>query len=218
MFNIKSIEVKGNQKFSQEYIINLSGMPIGQNIFKINYIKSKKNILADSYIKNAKIDRKYPSKLIISVEERKPIAAFQYVGSYLLVDNEAFVLQDVTSIKDYKIPTITGIKVNTKKTGSIIDAAADDKPKVKAFINCMNEVQAYNLTENINLIDFNNINKITAWSYNNKYQINLMSNEEIPYKFEMLAKEILPDLEASKSPSGIIDFTMVNKPTFKPKN
>lgn len=216
IFNIKSIDVVGNQKFTKDEIISMSGIPIGQNIFKINYFKVKDDILSNSYIEKVKISRLYPNRVRLKIEERKPVAYFEYMNSYLTIDKNGRVLDLVNSLEGVEIPTIMGIRFKDYKLGDFLNINEEDKPKFDILKECLNESIVNNLANLINKIDLSDINKVTMWAYKDKYEIKLVDGQKIPYKFKML-EALLVDLEKNKSPRGVIDFTIANKVTFKPK-
>lgn len=93
LFNIKTIEVQGNEKVTESEIISLSQIQIEQNTFQLNKRKIKKQIKQNAYIGKVKISRKLPSTLIIQVEERKPTYLLEYAGAYVYVDKQGYFLE-----------------------------------------------------------------------------------------------------------------------------
>ena len=71
LFNIKSINVLNNNILSNEDIISLSNINIGQNIFKINKNASIDHLKENAYIEEVNISRKLPNTLEINIKERK---------------------------------------------------------------------------------------------------------------------------------------------------
>lgn len=93
LFNIKTIEVQGNEKMTENEIISLSQIQINENTFQLNKGKIKKRIKENAYINQVTIKRKLPSGIIITVEERKPAYLLEYGGGYLYLDKQGYFLE-----------------------------------------------------------------------------------------------------------------------------
>jgi cell division protein FtsQ len=99
-FNIKSIIVEGSFQIKQEDIINASGIPIGQNIFRVNYFRAKSAIKQNPYIEKVSISRKYPNKITIKVVERKRAGYIAFKGNNIIIDKNGFVLEVVKMLME----------------------------------------------------------------------------------------------------------------------
>jgi len=116
VFNIQKITIKNNNNVSEEAIINLSGIKLGDNIFKyINY-ELIQNIKANSYIKDVTISRKYPSEIIIDVTERTIAYYIKIDENYTYIDSQGYIIG--TSSTEYHVPGIKGFK--TEFSGNTI--------------------------------------------------------------------------------------------------
>lgn len=73
-YKLKKIEIKGLNRLTREKVIAISGLKLGQNIFSIN-IKNTKNVLKNiRQIDNIELERNYPDTILITVNERVPVA------------------------------------------------------------------------------------------------------------------------------------------------
>lgn len=93
IFDTNVIIVENNQYYTTEQVIGLADAKTGENIFDASLGKMKQSLLEDPYIKNAKLHRKLPDKIVISVEERQESAAVLVGEQYILIDNEGMVLR-----------------------------------------------------------------------------------------------------------------------------
>ncbi|MBO4384305.1 MAG: FtsQ-type POTRA domain-containing protein [Clostridia bacterium] len=90
---VRSIAVYGNETYSADAIINLSGLYTGRNIFAYDLAAAKKGVNKDPYLYCEAVSRKYPSQLVIRVKERKEYAAILLGGgSYCVIDESGWVL------------------------------------------------------------------------------------------------------------------------------
>jgi cell division septal protein FtsQ len=103
-FQIKEIEISGNQKVSTEDIRNSVEANIpkkillfnSRSIFLVNLEKIEKELLGSfSQINMVIFDRNFPRKLIISIEERKPVAIAEKGGDDFFLDDKGIIFEEV---------------------------------------------------------------------------------------------------------------------------
>lgn len=111
LFNIKEIEINGNEIITKNEIISLSKIQIEENTFKLNKSKIKKQIKENAYIQDVKITRKLPSTILIEVEEREPAYLLEYAGSYVVIDKQGYMLEIKT--EKISLPIIQGEATET---------------------------------------------------------------------------------------------------------
>lgn len=215
-FNIKSIQVKGNLLIKQEDIINMSGIPLGQNIFRVNYFRAKSSIKQDLYIEKVSISRNYPNKIIINVEERKRVGYIPFKGNYLVIDKNGIVLEVVNNSNGIDTPVILGLKLKEYKLGKELNPKEQDKVKYDLLMEFFKEISSSSLDGKLSEIDINNPTNIIIWAYKGKYQINMGDEKEFAYKLKF-AKTIIEKQEKDKGPSGIINFSNEHRAIFKPR-
>ena len=105
-FNIKNIEIIGNQKLTNEEIISLSQVKTDENTFKLVKSNVKKNIKQNAYIENVNIKRKLPDTIIIEVEERTPTYMISFANAYAYINNQGYFLE--ISKNKLELPILTG--------------------------------------------------------------------------------------------------------------
>ena len=93
-FNIKEIRVFGNDKVTTANIINLSGLKIGQNIFRNNKNKIKKAISENTYVDDVQIKRVLPGTIDLTITERKPMYQVKLISSYIIIDKKGNILEN----------------------------------------------------------------------------------------------------------------------------
>jgi cell division protein FtsQ len=142
-FVIDGIEVEGNSYYTDEEIISMAHATPGSNII---YNPGKKEIVdyleANTYIKSAKVKRKFPSTLVICVSERKQSLAVAYDDEYLILDNEGVFLRKTAT--DPKITIVTGLKVKTLELGEKITVKKERLlSDALELVNTMSEQDLY---------------------------------------------------------------------------
>lgn len=106
LFNVKTIEVNGNERITKNEIISLSKIQLEENGFKLSKSKIRKQIKENAYIQDVKITRKLPSTILIEIEERKPEYLLEYAGSYVVIDKQGYMLEIKT--EKMELPIIQG--------------------------------------------------------------------------------------------------------------
>jgi len=212
LFNIKTINVIGNNRVSQQEIIRVSGLSYQQNIFRINTKETMKNIFQNPYVKKIKIRRGLPNIVNIDIIEREPIVLVPYVGSFLFVDSQGIVVEISNSLEGMELPVIKGLKFNTFKLGEEIKV--ESKLQLTSVITLINEIKRTGINQEIAEINAENILNLKLLTKSG-IKINLGDDSNINEKIP-LAKAILQDLN-SKNLKGTVEMGHKGNPVFKPE-
>lgn len=162
LFNIAEINVINNEKISSDTIISLSGVKIGENIYKTSSSTITKNIKQNAYIETVEIQRKIPNKLNITVKERKATYMLEYANSYAYINNQGYILE--ISQEKLSLPIIVGYTTNQDniKAGNRLEN--DDLERLEMVLKIMdvaNGNEIGNLIDRINIQDKQNYTLIS---------------------------------------------------------
>jgi len=117
-FNIDSINVKGNDNYTKEQIIQMSGIRKGDNIFLTRESKVEKKMKKDSYIASVSLSRGLPDRITVTVKERSEIAAISYGKHYILLDKKGYVLTKTD--KEPELTLLEGLTITDMTKGDIL--------------------------------------------------------------------------------------------------
>ena len=92
-FNIKKIEIVGNNKLTRDEAISLSQIEIEENTFKLSKNKIEKNIKQNAYVESVKIKRNLPSTILIEIEERVPTYIITFANDYAYINNQGYFVE-----------------------------------------------------------------------------------------------------------------------------
>ena len=104
-FQVKEVEISGNQKVPAQIIKNLIEEKLSQrillfhskSIFLTNLKELEKRLLSKfPQIKKVDFNRDLPNKLIVLIEERKPVAIFCQNKEYFFVDEEGIIFEEIS--------------------------------------------------------------------------------------------------------------------------
>ena len=135
--NIENVIIKGNDCLSEDRIFCKSGIQLGENIFKLDLIKSKGSLMQEPWIKEVEIKRVIPSKIIISIKERKPAVIVHTGEEYFFFTKEGIVLSKIDrSEEGFDLPLILGLELDETKIGEIIS-----KPGFRTALESINSAE-----------------------------------------------------------------------------
>ncbi len=191
---------EGMAYYSIEDIISMSGITMGNNMFKENLNVAVEKIQAAPYVKSANIVRKFPNALIINVEERIFRAFVDYVGSYVCIDDTGFVVNIINkSQKVTNEPCIIGITPKDLVKGFVVGEMlnADDPIKLQRVVNLLNLIDKNQLQIDIETIDITNVNEVLVKLRDKDITINFGDMSNMNLKIQFLP-EILNDVGNKK--------------------
>lgn len=151
LFNVKNIEVEGNETVSDDKIISLSGLQLYNNIFRFNKLEIIENVKQNAYIEDADISRKLPSTVIINVIERAPKYMLQFADSYVYINNQGYMLE--ISNEKLDIPILIGFTTDLSniKAGNRINV--EDLKKMDMVIKIYEAAKSNDLGHLVTKID-----------------------------------------------------------------
>lgn len=138
LFNIGVFVVSGETAYSDEEIIEASGIAKGENLIRINVSKAEENIVSKLvYIESARIHRGFPNRLTISVEPAKPAAAFAYGGKYYIISENKRLLE--ISDAPLNCPIVKGVQIVLQPKEEEVTATADNSVTADISAPAVNE-------------------------------------------------------------------------------
>ncbi|MBR5218988.1 MAG: FtsQ-type POTRA domain-containing protein [Clostridia bacterium] len=200
-FNIKSIEVRGNEKVLTEDIILNSGIMTGTNLFTFSKSSAIEGIKRLSYIDTVKIQRKIPKTVLITVTECE-LAAYIEAGNQLVgIDKKGKVLELSPKNTKPDKPLVKGIALTKSETGQIIETKSEDGAQTLVkFISKLEEYGALDNTAEIRIKSRNDIQFITT----SGLRVMIGSENEIDYKFKYY-QSVLQNI--GEDSGGVLDLT-----------
>jgi len=110
-FQVKEIEVKGCRKMEESTILSLIKMEGMPNLFTVSLKEVAKRLETHPWIEEVKARKVFPNKILIQIEERKPIAILQLEEPYY-IDTKGVIFSPVGERDELNYPFLTGL---TKK-------------------------------------------------------------------------------------------------------
>lgn len=107
-FRVREIEVEGGRKIPKETLLSLAvieGMP---NLFSVRLKEVIKRLETHPWIEQVRVGKVFPDKILIQIEERKPMAIIQ-LGELYYIDTQGEIFSPVGEGDEYNYPYLTGL-------------------------------------------------------------------------------------------------------------
>ncbi len=95
-FNAETILVEGNTRYTAEELLEIGGLKVGQNLFRLDKFEVMDQMESLPYVKTVTIKRKLPNTLTVKVVENQPVVWVRADTGAALLNEEYRVLELVT--------------------------------------------------------------------------------------------------------------------------
>lgn len=214
LFNIKVIEVAGNEKISQATILSLLSISSETNIFKESNKIINEKLKQNPYIESVIINRKLPSKLQLQIKERATEYVIRVGEAYGYISKDGYILEVASERAEGKIE-LQGYQTSVEYIIAGNKVCEDDFEKIRdieKIISALNNSNLGNLITAINIQD------------EDEYIVNMESEQKTIYignttNLEIKILYIKTMLEKERDNAGKIYVNRdlnVQKPYFSP--
>ena len=104
---VQKLTVHGTRYVLREDIIAAASIPAKERLFDVDLFAVQRRVMGDTFLKSVSVRREVPDGIVITVEERVPIAAVMLRG-VIYLDAEGFVLPPPRSREVIDVPVLTG--------------------------------------------------------------------------------------------------------------
>jgi cell division protein FtsQ len=141
-YAVRNIDVTTDGKLSRDAILKTAELTEGANIFQVNLLQLQERLRSLPQVEESRVQRVLPNRLVISIQERRPVAwvvasdgvppTFE---NAFLVDRRGILLKPKGSAPEYAgLPVILGVE-----TSSLVAGQALDKEEVKAALQLLRD-------------------------------------------------------------------------------
>lgn len=212
VFQVHDVEVVGNTSMSAEDIVQLSGVQIGESIFKINGSAVRTALQSDGMIEVNSINRVYPDKIVLNITQRIPHGAIEYMGQYVIVDEKGIMLKKTDKLPAGQYPLIVGVPVKHSEKGKPVQS--HDERSMEAMDAVLGALQQHNALALITQADFTDLMNIRLQTPDGMI-VELGKPNEMDSKATWLAAT-LPELASQGHTKGTLYLTGGKGPVYAP--
>lgn len=219
-----SIEVIGEEKYTEAEVISASGMKAGDHLFFLGRTKvAGKIISALPYIKSVRIGIKLPDKVMIQIEEVDVTYAVKAQDeNWWLMSAEGKIIEQAQTGKESRYTKILGLQLQNPTVGQQAVAWQDPAPtgnapltvtandRLKAVINIAGFLEQNKVIGKVASMDVSSLMDIQLW-YGNQYQILLGSTDQLGVKIATM-KAAISQVDYDE---GVLDIRDPNEILFR---
>lgn len=216
IFNIKTVNVVGNSKFSIDEIISLSRIELERNMFQYKKQEIVNLIKENAYIDNVTIKRKIPDTIEIIVSERQASFKIAFANAYALINNQGYILE-ITNRKE-QLPIINGIQTVQEDIQTGNRLCTEDLKKLGDVLKIMESATSNGLAKWITKIDITDSDNYILTLQEKKKTVYLGDISNLSTKMLWILK--FNELEGNTQGEILLNMNLnneKNKPIFRRK-
>ena len=107
-FRVRDILVTGRSQISSDELLGRLSIKENMPIFGVDIAAAQKSLTDIPWVKSVSISRRLPDKIIIDLQERAPVALWQYRKKISVIDQEGVVLTSEGLNAWQQLPLIVG--------------------------------------------------------------------------------------------------------------
>ncbi len=204
-FRVNRITVSGNEQYTEEEIIEASGIQQGDNLFFINRgaaVARINNRLP--YVEYAYITRSLPNRLSIQIVESDAIAVVPSESGLWIIDRGCKLLSQAENDTVNTLIQVEGLTAIAPEVGQVVAPGEAETPKVTYLSAILRELSELGLKNDVTHIDMSNVAN-PSFDYLGRFTVKLGSNENIDYKFQILLSAVA---ELAEGDRGTLDLSI----------
>ena len=117
VFRVREVAVMGCETLDANDVVEVSGLEYSQNIFLLDKQSVMDKLADDPRIKPVSVELKYPDRVIITIEERRPAAYIEKNGSLIVIDDAGWILEVRPQPTGGEQPMIYGLQADAFEVG-----------------------------------------------------------------------------------------------------
>jgi cell division septal protein FtsQ len=200
LFNVTDITVSGDSRYSEDEIIQASGVEYGANLIRMNASEIEVRILnALVYLDEVKVIKHLPSGLELFVSGAVPALSVQHDDLYYLVSSNGRVLEETTAnmntVSNVHTILVTGLTLDgDQSVGEPL--ALEDETKLKALFEVFHALEQDSFTgiRSINISDKLNI----ILNYEDRIELQLGDTTNLREKLYVAKTLIEKEIEVNQ--------------------
>lgn len=185
-FRVDSIEVSGQQRYTDDEVRDASGIQLGDNLILLNKYDAAGSIV-DSlpYIEDTRINRKLPSTLIIEVTEcGTPLAVIQDGYTWLISSRGKIVDQmDIAAAADFAV--VSGCQLLSPSIGTKVALATDFSTQQSSLLELLAALEKAGMMDQVDGIRLDDLSAIYM-DYDGRFTVKMPYSADYIQKMKIL--------------------------------
>lgn len=107
-FKLEDVIVEGRIRTDKAQILKILELERGKSLLSINLPEAKERLEKISWVKAARVERRFPDTLFIRISEKEPVALWQNQAKTYLVDRDGEMVETKEAYKYKELLLVTG--------------------------------------------------------------------------------------------------------------
>ncbi len=214
-FKVSTVEVTGSSRYRDGEVAAASGVELGDNLVLLDKYRIAQRIYTElPYVTEARINRKFPSTLVLEVTETSAVASIQGAGGYWLLSAGEKLLEavDETGAQDYL--RITGLEAVNPAVSARLELPEDSPitlERLGQLLSALERLEMLGRADGLDLSDRSDL----VLGYDGRFQVIISYDADFDYKLLCLL-EAVKCLEPNERGTIRLNMKEANKAHFIP--
>lgn len=189
-FQVETIEVLGNSRYTQQEIVDAVGVEPGDNLFRMNKFRLIEQAEARlPYLEEVVIRRRLPSTLVITVTEWEAVAQIPGGEGNWLISVGGKLLEQAPG--GGEAIAVTGLTALAPQAGQQAAVSQEETPRLEALLELLGVLQEQGMLEKVSAIEVTSTR--INMEYEGRFTVKLLLNSDFSYRMRALL-EVVEDL------------------------
>ncbi len=203
-FRVQTIEVRGTESYTEQQIIDSSGISVGDNLFFLNSSAASSRIYSNlPLVENASVKQELPNKVIITIKESSAMAYVVWEGQNWMMTGSCKLLGSVAPEELGGLTRVINIGVTDPTAGDPMTVPEEDSLKLTYLQDLLSAMEELGIGKDVSEIDMANAANPT-FRYLDRFTVRMGNNNNTDYKLRMLMSAVM-QLDADMS--GTMDLS-----------
>lgn len=210
-FKAEQIFVTGTSRYSQQQVLQASGIRQGGNLFLLNKHQAAASITEQlPYVESVRIRRQLPNALRIEITECTHPLALEQDGALWLLNGNGKLIDKLQPGQGESYPLVTGLALTSPQLNWL--AVPDNTDKWDTLRQLWQQLLSKDMAGSVQSIDLEDPSRITL-RYLDRFDVVLKKDDDFDYRLNYLAA-VIGHLDGSDQ--GTIQWDKDGKARFIP--
>ncbi len=240
-FQVETVEVFGNSRYSREEIVEAAGIQVGDNLYHMNKYKVAEQLRQTlPYIGEVSIDRRLPSTIVITVSEWSAVARVKAPvltggsgtdatsgeeegaqGAAAAVAREDWLISVGGKLLEpapagSSVMEVSGITPIMPRAGTMLSLPEEEGAKREALLSLLDSLEELEMLKQVSSVELGSTQLMLR--YKDRFDVKLLLNADFNYKLRALDAAVT-DTEQKMGDriSGTFDLTREEYAIYSPE-
>ena len=209
VFVVRSVEVTGNARTSDEEIVRAARVRFGASMLLVDGEEIRRQVNATGTICLDRVEKRYPDTLVLEVHERTRAAMLLHMGKIRILDEMGCLMESAEDVPDTDLVYVSGMRVSSLEVGEQMRAAEGQTQAYCAVMGALLSQGANIYVSELDLSDVKNLQIITRTGI----RVELGGVEDMENKIAWM-KSAVADLERRGEGGGTLDVRSGSKADY----